>query len=228
MSAEMWSRFCPTALANFLVHCTLAAGFWQRSPSSIKQQMSSTSGLFGLPLELILILKRAQRNNRVYPDIVRIRNDRLRSSTSLHSFSFMLRFWNKVSKITFIFSNELKANFNFHTASIVTWWVWLKSELCIKSPHSVQIWTCNGGPRQQWTMNSQTQEVKLKSDGSCLDITDWSTDNGANIYIYTCHPDNQPQNQQVSSVITLLVMTYSYKLTSTTTTKTKLSNFWNS
>lgn len=46
-------------------------------------------------------------------------------------------------------------------------------------------------------MDNQTQEIKLKSDGSCLDITDWSKDNGANIYIYTCHPDNQPQNQQV-------------------------------
>lgn len=63
--------------------------------------------------------------------------------------------------------------------------------------HSVQIWTCNGGPRQQWVMDDQTQEIKLKSDGSCLDITDWSTDNGANIYIYTCHPDSKPQNQQV-------------------------------
>lgn len=56
----MCSRFCATALENFLVHCTLAAGFWQRSPSSIRQQMSSTSGLFGLPLELIFVLKRAQ------------------------------------------------------------------------------------------------------------------------------------------------------------------------
>lgn len=82
------------------------------------------------------------------------------------------------------------------------------AKLCIKIPHSVQIWTCDGGPRQQWMMDSQTQEIKLKSDGSCLDITGWSTDNGANIYIYTCHPDSQPQNQQVSNVISLLVITW--------------------
>ena len=47
-------------------------------------------------------------------------------------------------------------------------------------------------------MDDETHEIKLKSDGSCLDITDWSKDNGANIYIYTCHPHDQPQNQQVS------------------------------
>ena len=64
--------------------------------------------------------------------------------------------------------------------------------------HSVQVWTCNGGPRQQWVMDDQTQEIKLKSDGNCLDIIDWSKDNGANIYIYSCHPDKRPENQQVN------------------------------
>ena len=64
--------------------------------------------------------------------------------------------------------------------------------------YSVQLWTCDGGPRQQWMMDSQSQEIKLKSDGNCLDITNWSKGNGANIYIWECHPDDQPQNQQVN------------------------------
>ena len=58
-------------------------------------------------------------------------------------------------------------------------------------------------------MDDQAQEIKLKSDGSCLDITNWSTDNGANIYIYTCHPDNQPQNQQVG-MADLVVMNFNF------------------
>ncbi|XP_065885783.1 uncharacterized protein [Dysidea avara] len=70
--------------------------------------------------------------------------------------------------------------------------------LCYDAGTNVQLWTCDGGPRQQWVMDSQSQEIKLKSDGSCLDISNWSKDNGANIYIWGCHPDDQPQNQQWS------------------------------
>ena len=47
-----------------------------------------------------------------------------------------------------------------------------------------QLWTRDGGPCQQWMMDDQTQEIKLRSDGNCLDIIGWSKDNGANIYIY--------------------------------------------
>ena len=50
-------------------------------------------------------------------------------------------------------------------------------------------------------MDSQSQEIKLKSDGNCLDITSWSKDNGANIYIYECHPTDKPENQQVITLI---------------------------
>jgi len=67
------------------------------------------------------------------------------------------------------------------------------------------VWTCDGGPRQQWTMDDQTQEIKLKRDGNCLDITKWSKDNGANIYIWECHPDDLPQNQQVSALSIVIV-----------------------
>jgi len=63
--------------------------------------------------------------------------------------------------------------------------------------YSVQVWTCDGGPRQQWVMDSQSQEIRLKSDGNCLDITNWSKENGANIHTWSCHPDDQPENQQV-------------------------------
>ncbi|XP_065885416.1 uncharacterized protein [Dysidea avara] len=70
--------------------------------------------------------------------------------------------------------------------------------LSYDSETNVQVWTCDGGPRQQWMMDSQSQEIKLKSDGNCLDITNWSKDNGANIYIYGCHPTDKPENQQWS------------------------------
>ena len=66
--------------------------------------------------------------------------------------------------------------------------------------HSVQVWTCNGGPRQQWIVDDKSYEIRFKSDGNCLDIIGWSKDNGANIYIYSCHPDDRPENQQVSIV----------------------------
>ena len=82
--------------------------------------------------------------------------------------------------------------------------------LACTSPHSVQLWTCNGGPRQQWIMDNQTQEIKLKSDEKCLNIANQSTDNGANICIYTCHPDSQPQNQQVSVKNLLLCIQLSW------------------
>ncbi|XP_065884017.1 uncharacterized protein [Dysidea avara] len=61
-----------------------------------------------------------------------------------------------------------------------------------------QIWTCDGGPRQQWMMDSQSLKIELKSDGNCLDITNWSKDNGANIYLRECHPDDQLETQKWS------------------------------
>ena len=64
--------------------------------------------------------------------------------------------------------------------------------------HSVQVWTCSSGSRQQWILDDKSYEIRLKSDGNCLDISGRSTDNGANIYIFTCHPDDRPENQQVS------------------------------
>ena len=62
----------------------------------------------------------------------------------------------------------------------------------------MQVWSCSGGPRQQWILDDKSYEIRLKSDGNCLDISERSTDNGANIYIFTCHPGDRPENQQVS------------------------------
>ena len=47
---------------------------------------------------------------------------------------------------------------------------------------TVQIWTCNGGPRQQWIMDDHADtglEIKPESDGTELPwypIIEWSTD----------------------------------------------------
>ncbi|GJF33606.1 hypothetical protein KNE206_63060 [Kitasatospora sp. NE20-6] len=46
-----------------------------------------------------------------------------------------------------------------------------------------QIWDCNGGPSQQWTVKGQT----LRANGLCLDITGNDTANGTLVELWTCN-----------------------------------------
>ena len=54
----------------------------------------------------------------------------------------------------------------------------------------IQLWTCNGGANQQWTVES---DGTLQVYGKCLDITGANTANGTLIELWTC---NGGANQQ--------------------------------
>ncbi|MCX5214727.1 ricin-type beta-trefoil lectin domain protein [Kitasatospora sp. NBC_00240] len=56
-----------------------------------------------------------------------------------------------------------------------------------------QIWDCNGGPAQQWTVDGQT----LRAKGLCLDITGNGTAGGTPVELWTC---NGAANQKWQSV----------------------------
>jgi hypothetical protein len=51
---------------------------------------------------------------------------------------------------------------------------------------NVQIWPCNGGTYQQWTVNSNGTVTGVQS-GLCLDVTGASTKEGALLDIWTCN-----------------------------------------
>jgi alpha-L-fucosidase len=48
----------------------------------------------------------------------------------------------------------------------------------------VQIWDCNGGPTQAWTVNA---DGTVQIFGKCLDIYGGSSSNGALVQTYACH-----------------------------------------
>ncbi|WP_273937883.1 lectin [Kutzneria chonburiensis] len=48
----------------------------------------------------------------------------------------------------------------------------------------VQLWTCTGGPSQQWTTGD---DGSLRALGKCLDVAGGSTLNGAKVQIYDCN-----------------------------------------
>ena len=58
----------------------------------------------------------------------------------------------------------------------------------------VEIWPCNGGANQQWSINSNGTITGVQS-GLCLDVTGASTANGALVELWTC---NGQSNQQWS------------------------------
>src|SRR4051812_19652692 len=48
----------------------------------------------------------------------------------------------------------------------------------------VQLWTCGGGPSQQWTVSD---DGTIRALGKCLDVAGASTLNGAKVQIYDCN-----------------------------------------
>jgi hypothetical protein len=57
---------------------------------------------------------------------------------------------------------------------------------------AVDIWPCNGGTNQQWTVNPNGTITGVGS-GKCLDVNEADTANGSLMDIYTC---NGQSNQQ--------------------------------
>jgi len=62
----------------------------------------------------------------------------------------------------------------------------------------VQIWNCTfGSPLQKWSIaNDGTWNFRLQFNQKCLDIANWATENGAVVHLWTCHPNDKPENQQ--------------------------------
>jgi Ricin-type beta-trefoil lectin domain len=59
---------------------------------------------------------------------------------------------------------------------------------------NVELWPCNGGANQKWTVDSNGTIVGQQS-GLCLDVTGGSTTQGTPLEIWTC---NGQSNQQWS------------------------------
>ncbi|HEY1154815.1 MAG TPA: ricin-type beta-trefoil lectin domain protein, partial [Arthrobacter sp.] len=49
----------------------------------------------------------------------------------------------------------------------------------------VELWDCNGGSNQQWTINSDGT-IKSVQSGLCLDATGNGTGNGTLLELWTC------------------------------------------
>ncbi|MGC9665371.1 RICIN domain-containing protein [Planosporangium sp. 12N6] len=49
----------------------------------------------------------------------------------------------------------------------------------------VQIWDCNGGANQQWTINANGTITGVQS-GLCLDVNGNATANGTTVILWTC------------------------------------------
>jgi Ricin-type beta-trefoil lectin domain len=50
----------------------------------------------------------------------------------------------------------------------------------------VDIYTCNGGTNQQWTVNSNGTITNNRS-GLCLDVANQGTANGSDVDLWTCN-----------------------------------------
>jgi endo-1,4-beta-xylanase len=63
---------------------------------------------------------------------------------------------------------------------------------CLETPSNaaagtrVQIWDCNGGANQQWTINGNATVVNTQS-GLCLDVNGAGTANGTAVIVWSCH-----------------------------------------
>ena len=50
----------------------------------------------------------------------------------------------------------------------------------------VQIWDCNGGTNQRWTLNTNGTISNAQS-GLCLDVNNGATANGTAVILWSCH-----------------------------------------
>jgi hypothetical protein len=62
----------------------------------------------------------------------------------------------------------------------------------------IQIWDCNGGANQQWTLAS---DGTLQVYGKCMDITGANYNNGTNIELWDCNGGGNQQWQAVNGTL---------------------------
>jgi hypothetical protein len=56
----------------------------------------------------------------------------------------------------------------------------------------LQIWTCSGGPNQQW-VNTLDGTFQWSGTDKCIDLTDGKITNGNQLQLYTCSSTNTNQ-----------------------------------
>ena len=64
--------------------------------------------------------------------------------------------------------------------------------------NKIQMWDCNSGPNQQWTVESNGT---LQVYGMCMDITGANYSNGTNIELWTCNGGANQQWQAVNGTL---------------------------
>ena len=62
--------------------------------------------------------------------------------------------------------------------------------------NKIQIWTCNGGASQKWTV---AQDGTLRVYGKCLDVANGGTANGTAVQLWNCNTDDANQRWQVGT-----------------------------
>jgi len=62
----------------------------------------------------------------------------------------------------------------------------------------VQMWDCNGGPVQNWTIQG---DGTIRINGGCMDITGASTANGALVELWTCNGGGNQQWRAVNGTL---------------------------
>eukprot|EP01121_Diplochlamys_sp_Union-15-3_P018262 TRINITY_DN661_c0_g1_i1.p1 TRINITY_DN661_c0_g1~~TRINITY_DN661_c0_g1_i1.p1 ORF type:complete len:885 (-),score=214.53 TRINITY_DN661_c0_g1_i1:67-2721(-) len=61
---------------------------------------------------------------------------------------------------------------------------------------NIQIWTCDTPERQQWVIHPDDLTIRLKSDDKCVDISNYGTSDGSNVWLFSCHTqDKDPAHQ---------------------------------
>jgi hypothetical protein len=71
----------------------------------------------------------------------------------------------------------------------------LSTGVALPDGTNIQIWSCSGSQRQQWSFGNDST-VRLKVDNKCLDIEDYGTQNGANVWLSTCHLEDKTPSHQ--------------------------------
>ena len=59
----------------------------------------------------------------------------------------------------------------------------------------IQLWECDGSSDQLWELMSDNT-IRLLNDQKCVDIEQYGTQDGSNIWLYTCHTDDKDPTHQ--------------------------------
>jgi mannan endo-1,4-beta-mannosidase len=67
----------------------------------------------------------------------------------------------------------------------------------------VQIWDLNGWDNQKWRirqLENGNYRISVKPSGKCLALTEYDTDNGATVHLWTCKKGDETQEWELKPV----------------------------